>query len=34
MNASADKLARDAIVWSHLAGDSVLRMKVVRRFSK
>ena len=34
MNASADKLARDAIVWTHLAGDSVLRMKVVRRFAK
>ena len=33
MDASADKLARDAIVWSHLAGDSVLRMKVVRRFA-
>ena len=27
----ADKLARDASIWTHLAGDSVQRMKVVRR---
>ena len=31
MNASADKLARDAIVWTHLGGDSVLRMRYARR---
>jgi alkylation response protein AidB-like acyl-CoA dehydrogenase len=31
MHAAADKLARDAIIWSHLAGDSVQRMRVVRR---
>jgi alkylation response protein AidB-like acyl-CoA dehydrogenase len=34
MDASADKLVRDGIIWTHLAGDSVLRMKVVRRFVK
>jgi alkylation response protein AidB-like acyl-CoA dehydrogenase len=34
MDASADKLVRDGIIWTHLAGDSVLRMKVVRRFIK
>ena len=31
MPALADKLARDASIWTHLAGDSVQRMKVVRR---
>ncbi len=31
MPARADKLARDASIWTHLAGDSVQRMKVVRR---
>ena len=30
----ADKLARDAIVWTHLAGDSVLRMRIARRLAK
>src|ERR1035437_8992796 len=34
MDASADKLVRDGIIWTHLAGDSVLRMKVVRRLIK
>jgi alkylation response protein AidB-like acyl-CoA dehydrogenase len=34
MDAGADKLVRDGIIWTHLAGDSVLRMKVVRRFIK
>ena len=33
MYAAADKLARDAIIWTHLAGDSVQRMKVVRRIA-
>ena len=33
MNAGADKLVRDSIIWSHLAGDSVQRMKVVRRIA-
>jgi alkylation response protein AidB-like acyl-CoA dehydrogenase len=31
MDPRAYKLARDAIIWSHLAGDSVQRMKVARR---
>jgi alkylation response protein AidB-like acyl-CoA dehydrogenase len=31
MNAGAEKLARDAVIWTHLAGDSVQRMKAVRR---
>ena len=31
MDAYADKLARDGIVWSHLAGDATQRLKVVRR---
>lgn len=31
MNAGAEKLVRDAIIWTHLAGDSVQRMKAVRR---
>jgi alkylation response protein AidB-like acyl-CoA dehydrogenase len=31
MNASADKLARDSIIWTHLGGDSVLRMRYARR---
>ena len=31
MDPRVDKLARDAIIWTHLAGDSVQRMKAVRR---
>ena len=31
MDAHADKLARDAIIWSHLAGDTVQRLKVAGR---
>ena len=31
MAAGADKLARDAVIWTHLAGDSVQRMKAVRK---
>ena len=31
MDHHADKLVRDAFIWSHLAGDSVSRMKVTRR---
>lgn len=27
MNAGADKLVRDAIIWTHIAGDSVQRMR-------
>ena len=30
INASADKLSRDALIWTHLAGDSVQRMKVAK----
>ena len=29
--ARAEKLARDAVIWTHLAGDSIQRMKAVRR---
>ena len=31
IDALAEKLMRDAIIWSHLAGDTVQRMKVARR---
>ena len=31
MNAGADKLVRDAIIWTHLAGDTVQRIKVIKR---
>ena len=31
MNARVDKLARDAMVWTHLAGDTVLRLKAVSK---
>jgi alkylation response protein AidB-like acyl-CoA dehydrogenase len=31
MNARVDKLVRDAMVWTHLAGDTVLRMKAVSK---
>jgi acyl-CoA dehydrogenase len=34
MDAHADKLVRDAFIWSHLAGDSVQRMKVARRLGR
>jgi len=34
IDARADKLVRDGIIWSHLAGDSVQRMKVTRRVGK
>ncbi|MCC6531745.1 MAG: acyl-CoA/acyl-ACP dehydrogenase [Burkholderiales bacterium] len=34
MNAEAAKLVRDAIIWTHLAGDSTQRLKVIRRFPK
>jgi alkylation response protein AidB-like acyl-CoA dehydrogenase len=33
MDHHADKLVRDAMIWSHLAGDSVQRMKVARRLT-
>ena len=31
MPARVEKLVRDAVIWTHLAGDSVQRMKAVRR---
>ncbi|MBT4703747.1 MAG: acyl-CoA/acyl-ACP dehydrogenase [Rhodospirillaceae bacterium] len=31
MNARVDKLVRDAMVWTHLAGDTGLRMKAVSK---
>ncbi len=30
MDARVDKLVRDAIIWTHIAGDSVQRMKAVK----
>jgi acyl-CoA dehydrogenase len=34
MDRSVDKLLRDSMVWSHLAGDSVQRMKAARRIAR
>lgn len=34
MPVHAEKLVRDGMVWSHLAGDSVQRMRTVRRILK
>ena len=34
MNAQAAKLVRDAIIWTHLAGDATQRLKAIRRFPK
>jgi len=34
MDPFADKLVRDGIIWTHLAGDSTQRLKVIRRFPK
>ena len=34
MDHHTDKLVRDAIIWSHLAGDSVQRMKATRRLAR
>ena len=31
MNARAEKLVRDAMVWTHLAGDTVQRIKILKR---
>ena len=31
MNSRADKLVRDAMVWTHLAGDTVQRVKILKR---
>ncbi|OGA05374.1 MAG: hypothetical protein A2W68_08880 [Betaproteobacteria bacterium RIFCSPLOWO2_02_64_14] len=34
MNAGVDKLVRDAIIWTHIAGDSVQRMKSLQGLLK
>ncbi|MDP2240108.1 MAG: acyl-CoA dehydrogenase family protein [Burkholderiales bacterium] len=34
MNARAEKLVRDAMVWTHLAGDTVQRIKILNRIMK
>ena len=34
MEPRADKLVRDGIIWSHLAGDSVQRMKATRKLAR
>jgi alkylation response protein AidB-like acyl-CoA dehydrogenase len=34
MIARVDKLVRDAMVWTHLAGDTVQRVKVLKRLDK
>jgi acyl-CoA dehydrogenase len=34
MNARVDKLVRDAMIWTHLAGDTVQRVKVLKRLGK
>jgi acyl-CoA dehydrogenase len=34
LDAWADKLVRDAMIWSHLAGDTVQRMKPTRRLAR
>jgi alkylation response protein AidB-like acyl-CoA dehydrogenase len=34
IDAGAEKLVRDAIIWTHIAGDSVQRMKSVRGLLK
>ena len=31
MNASTDKLERDAFIWTHLAGDSLSRIKTIKK---
>ena len=34
MPAAADKLVRDGIIWTHLAGDATQRIKVMKRFPR
>ncbi|HEV8519544.1 MAG TPA: acyl-CoA dehydrogenase family protein [Burkholderiales bacterium] len=34
MDAGADKLVRDGIIWTHLANDAVQRMRTARRLAK
>ena len=31
VDAMAHKLVRDAVIWSHLAGDATQRLKAIRR---
>jgi hypothetical protein len=33
VDALADKLVRDGIIWTHLAGDATQRLKVMRRLT-
>jgi alkylation response protein AidB-like acyl-CoA dehydrogenase len=33
MSRLADKLVRDSFIWSHLAGDTVQRLKAARRLA-
>jgi acyl-CoA dehydrogenase len=34
MDAHADKLVRDGIIWTHLASDTTQRLKVIRRLAR
>ena len=34
MHARVDKLVRDAMVWAHLAGDTVQRIKILKRLDR
>ena len=34
INARVDKLVRDAMIWTHLAGDSVQRLRTIKRLTK
>jgi alkylation response protein AidB-like acyl-CoA dehydrogenase len=34
VSAMADKLVRDGIIWTHLAGDTTQRLKAVRRIAR
>jgi alkylation response protein AidB-like acyl-CoA dehydrogenase len=34
MDAYADKLVRDAMIWTHLAGDAVTRMKAIQHLAR
>ena len=34
MNPAVEKLVRDALIWTHLAGDTVQRMKAARRLPR
>jgi alkylation response protein AidB-like acyl-CoA dehydrogenase len=33
MDPRADKLVRDSMIWSHLAGDTVQRLKTTRKLA-